>query len=100
MTANGKENIDKKELTNKPRIKKAIERAVQIIHNASLTVNNQIMPSRLNSNIKPNGHLKERQKKKNMSAIKFPQKIWVVIVKEPTVKNINAGRVEVSLVVK
>jgi len=60
----GKVTTETNKLRTKPSKKKAADKRPQIIHKASLTVNNQIIPSRLNSNMKPNGHLNERQKKK------------------------------------
>ena len=72
-----------------PIINQIADKSEQIIQRASLTVNSQIIPSRLNSNIKPKGALNERQKKKNTSPINSPQIIWLTIVKPPIVHNIS-----------
>ena len=48
----GKVTTETNKLRNKPSKKKATDKRPQITHKASLTVNNQIIPSRLNSKIK------------------------------------------------
>ena len=88
INTNGKDTIDNVRVSNKPKIKKSIERIPQIIQRASLTVISHKKPSKLSSKIKPNGALKERQKNPKNSVIKVSHLTNEVRVNEPIVANI------------
>ena len=94
IKANGKIGTDNNMLKNNPNKKKRIDNIPQIIHKASFTVISQSIPSRLNSKMKPNGHLKERQKNKKKSDKKPSQfqNSWLDRVNAPTVKTIAPVR--------
>ena len=89
---NGKIIIEQNMVTKIPIINQAIESRPQRIHNASFTVINHKIPSRLNSKIKPKGALNERQKNKKISDITPSQISSAVIVKPAIVQMIAPNK--------